>query len=192
MNTDDQTDTTTSSTDTDSPTVVDADIVSTEDETTDTEAMPEETAEESVSPASPTDTQPMNAEVTVLLDLENLIKSHISGIDKRRVELRKQKEMLTDIFNNDATYREMDEKVKAANKDKAEVRVRLARQPNAMGLNEKVKNLSLEIKEMEGAMSDYLREYQRLSGSNEIETDEGDIREIIYIAKLIRKPSQGK
>ncbi len=192
MNTDDQTDTTTSSTDTDSPTVVDADIVSTEDETTDTEAMPEETAEESVSPASPTDTQPMNAEVTVLLDLENLIKSHISGIDKRRVELRKQKEMLTDIFNNDATYREMDEKVKAANKDKAEVRVRLARQPNAMGLNEKVKNLSLEIKEMEGAMSDYLREYQRLSGSNEIETDEGDIREIIYIAKLIRKSSQGK
>jgi hypothetical protein len=100
--------------------------------------------------------------------------------------------MLTDIFNNDATYREMDEKVKAANKDKAEVRVRLARQPNAMGLNEKVKNLSLEIKEMEGAMSDYLREYQRLSGSNEIETDEGDIREIIYIAKLIRKSSQNR
>lgn len=185
MNTDDQTNTTSPVTDAAEPTVVEADIVTDNDENVE---LPEETSEPT---ATPTD-QPMNAEVTVLLDLENLIKSHISGIDKRRAELRKQKEMLTDIFNNDATYREMDEKVKAANKAKAEVRVQLARQPNAMGLNEKVKNLSQEIKEMEGAMSDYLREYQRLSGSNEIETDEGDIREIIYIAKLIRKSSQNR
>lgn len=183
MNTDDQTPTVTDPQTDDTAAVQDADIV---DET------PAETADAAVPATSQADQPAMNSEVTVLLDLENLIKSHISGVDTRRTELRKQKEMLNDIFNNDPTYREMDEKVKAANKDKSEVKARLARQPNAMGLSEKVKNLSSEIKEMEEALSDYLREYQRLSGSNEIETDDGDVREIVYVAKLVKKSSQGR
>jgi hypothetical protein len=40
---------------------------------------------------------------------------------------------------------------------------------------------------MDTALSDYLREYERLSGTNQIETDDGHIHEIVYIAKLLKK-----
>ena len=41
--------------------------------------------------------------------------------------------------------------------------------------------------ELNEGLSDYLREYQRLSGSNEIEGEDGELRTIVYVAKLVRK-----
>ena len=38
----------------------------------------------------------------------------------------------------------------------------------------KMHELTAEIREMNDALSDYLREYGRLSGTNEIEGDDGD------------------
>ncbi len=54
-------------------------------------------------------------------------------------------------------------------------------------MNNKVRNLRSEIKELKGALSDYLQEYARLSGVNEIEDENGEVREIKYDAKLIKK-----
>lgn len=164
---------------TDTPNVQDADII-------------EETPQ-SEDPQIPQSTVTDDANgATVMLELESMIKSHITGIDKRKTELKKQKEMLNDIFGNDSEYRELDDKVKAANKDKSARKAELSKAPNAAALVEKVKELTTEMKEMEEALSDYLREYQRLSGSNEIEGDDGEVREIIYFAKLIKKSSYQK
>ncbi len=161
---------------TDTPQVQDADIVT------------DETQQEvNQAPLTETPTDPNGA--TVMLELESMIKNHITGVDKRKAELKKQKEMLNDIFGNDSEYRDLDEKVKAANKEKSGRKAELSKAPNAAALVEKVKELTTEMKEMEEALSDYLREYQRLSGTNEIEGDDGEIREIIYIAKLIKKSS---
>ena len=44
-----------------------------------------------------------------------------------------------------------------------------------------------EQSELKTGLSDYLREYQRLSGSNEIEGEDGEVREIVYVAKLVKK-----
>lgn len=63
--------------------------------------------------------------------------------------------------------------------------------PANAGLNEKVKDLSGEVKELGGALSDYLREYQRMSGVNEIESEDGEVHEIVYTARLVKK-SNGK
>lgn len=124
---------------------------------------------------------------TVLLDLESLIKQHIASIERTKQEFKKQKEMFNDIFANDATYKEHENKVKEANKVKLATRSELMKQPGARALSEKVKEMAVEIKEFDTALSDYLREYQRLSGSNEIEGDDGEIHEIIYLAKLVKK-----
>ncbi len=137
-------------------------------------------------PPSESDTQ----NTTVLLDLENLIKSHVSGIDKRREELKKIKEMLNDIFVNDPTYQEHEKLAKEANKVKGATKAQLMKQPSAKELGDKIKTITSEIKETDGALSDYLREYQRMSGSNEIEGDDGQVREIVYIAKLVKKSSR--
>ena len=131
-------------------------------------------------------------DATVVIDLENLIKGHISGIDSRKEELKKVKEMMMGILENDPTYQEHERLAKEANKVKAKTKSELMKAPNAAELAGKIKNLTEEVKEMDGALSDYLREFQRLSGSNEIEGDDGQVREIVYVAKLIPRKSRGR
>lgn len=141
-----------------------------------------------------TDTPIQNAEIVqddnaaqVLLDLEQLIKSHISNIDKGKSELKKQREMLESALTNDETYRLHNEEAKKAAKVKAQTKSQILSLPANRQLAEKVKDIAAEIKEQDGALSDYLREYQRMSGSNEIEGEDGEIREIVYVAKLVKK-----
>ena len=52
---------------------------------------------------------------------------------------------------------------------------------------EKVKDMTQENKDLSVAQSEYLREYARLSGTTEIEGEDGEVREIIYVAKLVKK-----
>ncbi|HUD19062.1 MAG TPA: hypothetical protein VMR81_01285 [Patescibacteria group bacterium] len=126
----------------------------------------------------------------VLLDLETLIKTHIANIDKGKAELKKQREMLASVLENDETYRLHNDEAKKAAKTKAQTKYQIMQQPGNKTLAEKVKGIAAEMKEQDGALSDYLREYQRMSGSNEIETDDGQIREIVYVAKLVKKASK--
>lgn len=123
----------------------------------------------------------------VLLDLEQLIKTNVANIDQGKVELKKQREMLTSALENDETYRLHDEEAKKAAKVKAGTKYQILQLPGNKALAEKVKSIAADIKEANTALSDYLREYQRLSGSNEIETEDGQIREIVYTAKLVKR-----
>jgi hypothetical protein len=136
-----------------------------------------------------TNTSPDPDAAQVLLDLETLIKTHIATIDKGKSELKKQREMLTSILENDETYRLHNDEAKKAAKTKAQTKYQLMQQPQNKQLADKVKTIAAEIKEQDAALSDYLREYQRMSGSTEIETDDGVVREIVYVAKLVKKSS---
>ncbi len=136
---------------------------------------------------SPTPSDTPNSDVSILFNLENLIKSHISGLEQRREELKKYKEMMSSSFKNDSSYQEAETAVKDATKLKKEAKARLMKLPEVRNVQEKVTEFSTEIKDMDGALSDYLREYQRLSGSNEIVDDNGVIHEITYVAKLTKK-----
>lgn len=119
--------------------------------------------------------------------MESMIKSHIASIEKLGIEAKKQKEMLDDIFNNDPTYMQHSEAAKEAGKVKQKTKAEILKRPQAAELDNKVKSLKSQIKENHDALSDYLQEYQRLSGVNEIEGEDGEMREIVYTAKLIRK-----
>ena len=107
-------------------------------------------------------------------------------------ELKKLKEMLSDMFSNDSTYQEHDKAVKEATKIRTKTKLELLKQPAAGQLNNKIKELSSDLKDLQNALSDYLREYQRLSGSNEIEGDDGEVREIVYVARLVKRSSRFK
>ncbi|KKR83803.1 MAG: hypothetical protein UU73_C0003G0238 [Candidatus Daviesbacteria bacterium GW2011_GWA1_41_61] len=132
------------------------------------------------------------SQASVLINLEQLIKSHISGVDRLKEEVTKHKGMLDDILANDQTYKEHTERAKEASKIKAATRAQIMKQPQVAELAEKVKSMKVEINEMEDALSDYLKEYQRMSGVNEIEGEDGEVREIVYVAKLIKKFTPGK
>ncbi len=129
---------------------------------------------------------------TVLLELETTIKNHISTIDKNKTELKKQREMLESALLNDETYRLHTEEAKKAAKTKALTKYQILQLVANKTLADKVKDLTAQTRELNSALSDYLREYMRMSGTNEIETDEGEVREIIYVAKLVKKASRPK
>lgn len=132
------------------------------------------------------DTTDPNA-AQVLIDLEQLIKTNVANIDKGKSELKKQREMLASALENDETYRLHNEEAKKAAKAKMQTKYQILQLPQNKQLAEKVKSVAADIKEAGGALSDYLREYQRMSGATEIETDDGQIREIVYTAKLVKK-----
>lgn len=125
----------------------------------------------------------------ILLNMEGLIKGHISTIDSLTEEGKKLKDMLDDIFANDPTFQEHDKLAKEAAKVKQNTRQQILKQPQAADLNKKIKDLKADIKENKASLSDYLQEYARMSGVNEIEGDDGEVREIVYTAKLIKKSS---
>lgn len=135
---------------------------------------------------SSTQTQDVASAETVL-ELESMIKTGMATIDRNKVELKKLKEMLESALLNDEPYRVAAEKAKEAAKEKGKAKLAVMENPATRQLADKVKDLALENKELSQAQSEYLREYARLSGTNEIEGEDGDVREIIYIAKLVKK-----
>lgn len=140
---------------------------------------------EVVEESTPADTSSNQAQV--LLSLEEMIKNHISSLDRLRTEAKKLREMFDDTFVNNETYRENDKKVKEANKSKATTRDSIMKQPAVMQLNAKIKDMRTEIKERSGELSDYLHEYQRMTGANEIIDNDGQIRDIVANMKLVKR-----
>ena len=48
-------------------------------------------------------------------------------------------------------------------------------------------DLKMEIKDMQDLLSGYLEQYQKVSGTNVIETEDGQIREIVPVFKLVKR-----
>jgi len=137
--------------------------------------------------------EPETVEVgTVLTNLESMIKTTITQMDVKKDELRKLNEMTTSYLEQDSTYQEHEKAAKEANRIKNNTKSELLKQSGVAQTILQAKEIKKELKEAQDGLSDYLREYQRMSGSNEIEDDNGEIREIIYLAKLIKRSSKFK
>lgn len=128
----------------------------------------------------------------VLISLDQLIKSTIDSLDKAREEIKTHRSMLEDVFINDETFRQHAEVAKETAKVKGHTRQEILKRPSVAKLADKVKSLATEIKEKRVALSEYLLEYQRLAGVNEIEGNDGQTREIINEARVVKKAQMQK
>ena len=128
-----------------------------------------------------------STDAALLIKIEEMIKTHISQIDSLSEEITKHKDMVDDIFGNDQTYQEHDKVTKEAAKIRSKTKSEIMKRPDVADLSGKLKSLKSEKKELQEGLSDYLREFQRLSGLNEIEGSDGELREIVYVAKLVKK-----
>lgn len=127
---------------------------------------------------------------TVLLSLEDVIKSHISSLDKLASELKEKRQMFSDAFENDTTYKEQENQAKEANKVKLATKKEILKQASIAQVAQNIRDISTELREKKNALSDYLLEYQRMTGANEIEGDDGRLHQIVNQAKLIRGPQK--
>lgn len=134
-------------------------------------------------------TPPPSQDLSVMLGLEELIRTNIAKIERLRAEYKRQNEMLESVLMGDMTYREHAEKAKEANKVKLATKGEIMKRPDVKPVAEKVKELKAEIKDAQESLSQYLPEYNRVSGQNQIEDSEGQIREIRYVAKLVKSNS---
>lgn len=144
----------------------------------------EETTEVVSSDLPPVDP---NSSVLVLESLQSLIKENLTKVDRLNDELGKQKEMLDSALNNDETYKQHAEAAKVATKIKTGTKGEILKRPENASLNAKIKELAAEIAEIKESQGSYLQEYMRLSGSNEIETDDGQVLQIINQPRLVKR-----
>lgn len=126
----------------------------------------------------------------LLVKIEEMIKTHILQIDELGEEASKYKDMLDDILLNDETYQEHEKAAKEASRIKSNTKKEIMKRQDAADLANKLKSVRSQQKELREGLSDYLREYQRLSGSNEIEGEDGEVREIVFVAKLVKRSNK--
>jgi len=145
-------------------------------------------------PAEPpvTDLETPSSDYATMANLEELIRMSIAKIERLRVEYKKQNEMLESVLAGDPTYRDHSEKAKEANKVKLTTKSEIMKRPDVKPVAEKVRELKAEIRDAQDSLSNYLPEYNRVSGQNQIEDADGQIREILYVAKLVKRSTSKK
>lgn len=126
-------------------------------------------------------------QATVLQSLEEMIKSGATSIAQTKDEKRKVTEMIADGYDNDATYREHKERVKEAQKILAVTKSQIDKMPGTAQLLQKKKDIALSLKERQIAMSDYLQEYERMTGATQLELFDGSVLDIVKVAKLVKR-----
>lgn len=122
-----------------------------------------------------------------LMNITGLINTYIGKIDQLVETTKKAQEMLNDILENDETYNEHSKKVKEATKLKGQTKQQVLRSPQTQELVGKIKDARQSLKEMKDTLSEYLTDYARRTGSTEFEDETGQMRKIVYLAKLVKQ-----
>ena len=94
--------------------------------------------------------------------------------------------MLDEILESDAEFQEIDKEAKKQAKLRAVTRQKALNTPAAKTNIDKLKETKTQLREVKTALSDYLAQYVKVSGSNQIEGPDGVVRRIIYTAKLVK------
>jgi len=122
-----------------------------------------------------------------MVELATLINRYVADIEKLKESMKMQSSMFKDSFENDAEYHTKSEQVKQITRERNAIKQRILKQPAVEALTGKINELKGEIKDAQEGLSGYLEEYQRVSGTNIVEGENGEIREIVPMYKLVKR-----
>ena len=126
-------------------------------------------------------------DVDYLVSVEKLINLNIAKLERLKTEIRPVKEMVDSLLDSDLSYAELSEEAKKAAQKKTAKKKEIMNTANGKELNQKLKDMKNEMSDARDALSTYLREYQSKTGQNEFEGEDGELRQIVFVAKLVRK-----
>lgn len=149
-----------------------------------------ETQSENQTPTTETATSETGNQAQSLMALEKLILNYLNDMERLQNELKKQREMLENILMNDTEYQKVHAQAKGAAKEKAMVKANLMNRPEAKILGDKVADLRKDVNEKKQNLSNHLQEYAKLAGTNQFEDEEGQVREIVYVAKVVKRSNK--
>ncbi len=121
-----------------------------------------------------------------IINTESLINTANARLNDLTYEAKEYKAMLDEILESDIEFQEIDKEAKKQAKLKALARQKALNTPNAKTNIDKLKETQTQLREVKVALSDYLAQYVKISGSNQIEGPDGVVRRIIYTAKLVK------
>ncbi|MFA7301203.1 MAG: hypothetical protein WC069_02755 [Candidatus Shapirobacteria bacterium] len=127
-----------------------------------------------------------STDLSTLTSIENLIHSHNTRLENLQKELKTHKMMLDALLENDKEFQEAASGAAAATKLKTQAKAKVLSVTDAKNQVEKIKEQQTEAKELKIALSDYLSQYVILSGSNQIESPDGQVFDIISNAHLTK------
>lgn len=122
---------------------------------------------------------------TVSLNLESLIRGHLASIDKLRLQTKELNDTINNILANDSTYKQHLDAAKEATKVKSGTKSQIMKRPEVMQTVNKLNEARAELKDQQATLSDLLAEYQRTSGQDSIEMEDGRVKKIVFTAKLV-------
>lgn len=132
----------------------------------------------------------VTSQAEVADSIKGLILSNLERIEGLKKARRTAREMLDSALINDEVFKKHDDEAKQAIKKRKGTKDTVLSMPENFSLNEKIKAFGVDIKETQESMSEYLSEYKRLTGENEIEDKVGKMLRIVPVFKL--KPVQGR
>lgn len=121
-----------------------------------------------------------------IINTESLINTASSRLNDLTYEAKEYKSMLDEILESDTEFQEIDKESKKQAKLRAVARQKALNTPSAKTNIDKLKETQTQLREVKTALSDYLAQYVKISGSNQIEGPDGVVRRIIYTAKLVK------
>ena len=121
-----------------------------------------------------------------IINTESLINTANARLNDLTYEAKEYKAMLDEILESDTEFQEIDKEAKKQAKLRAAARQKALNTPAAKTNIDKLKETKTQLREVKTALSDYLAQYVKISGSNQIEGPDGVVRRIIYTAKLVK------
>lgn len=127
-----------------------------------------------------------------LFSLEELIKNHAASADKLKVELKETRRTFKDSYESNPEYRDLNEKVKAATRERDVIKKQIINQPSIFKLGQKVNDLSFDYKEKKRTLAYLLVDYKEQTGATQLDLFGGEVGEIVLSAKLVKKRGKFK
>ena len=118
------------------------------------------------------------------------VEKTIKYLKRKNKDFRIRATLIDDTFGNDAVYKEQEVKAKEAVGVKSATKQQILLQPALVETRERIDDLRIQIKEAEEVLSDYLIQFQKSTGFNEIEANNGETLIIVNHAKLVKGVSQ--
>lgn len=122
-----------------------------------------------------------------IVELTTLINRYEGDMKKMRDNLKIQSGMLRDAVEGDAGYHELDVQSKDLQKKKTEIKQKVMKTAAMEAVVAKMEEYKSEIKDAKEMLSGYLEEYQRVAGTNIIEGENGEIKEIVPQYRLVKR-----
>lgn len=124
-----------------------------------------------------------------LMATQNIIQRYSAEYDQVNSKLKDLREMMKNMFDNDAELQELSEQAKTATQDAKMRKQRIKESPESVELQMKMKELKEEQSEIQETLNNHLLRYYQMTGSQVIEEPDGTEREFKVQARLKAKKS---